>query len=117
MHSKTLFAALLVLPLAAAAQDPQFINPPGLSQPKGYTHVVVVPELESNLREVIATVLAQSVTLDYYDEDAQAILDRARPFLRLPVASGRNRAAVPSVTPPVTRRGWSGTVAAYLRRR
>jgi enamine deaminase RidA (YjgF/YER057c/UK114 family) len=43
MHLKALFATLFVLPLAAAAQDPQFINPPGLSQPKGYTHVVVVP--------------------------------------------------------------------------
>lgn len=43
MHLKTLFATLLVLPLAVAAQSPQFINPPGLSQPKGYTHVVVVP--------------------------------------------------------------------------
>jgi uncharacterized Rmd1/YagE family protein len=37
---------------------------------------VVVPELEENTLEVIATVLAQSVSIDYYDEDAQAILDR-----------------------------------------
>lgn len=37
---------------------------------------VVVPELEANTIEVIATVLAQSVSIDYYDEDAQAILDR-----------------------------------------
>ncbi|WP_250623154.1 RidA family protein [Pinirhizobacter soli] len=43
MHSKILLATLLVLPLAAAAQAPQFVNPPGLSRPAGYTHVVVVP--------------------------------------------------------------------------
>jgi uncharacterized Rmd1/YagE family protein len=37
---------------------------------------VVVPELGDSSLEVIATVLAQSVAIDYYDEDAQAILDR-----------------------------------------
>jgi uncharacterized Rmd1/YagE family protein len=37
---------------------------------------VVVPELGPSTIEVIATVLAQSVSIDYYDEDAQAILDR-----------------------------------------
>ena len=37
---------------------------------------VVVPELGSSTLEVIATVLAQSVCIDYYDEDAQAILNR-----------------------------------------
>ena len=37
---------------------------------------VVVPELGQNTLEVIAMVVAQSVTIDYYDEDAQAILDR-----------------------------------------
>jgi len=37
---------------------------------------VVVPELGPSTIEVIAMVLAQSVTIDYYDEDAQAILDR-----------------------------------------
>jgi required for meiotic nuclear division protein 1 len=37
---------------------------------------VVVPELDGSTREVIATVLAQSVSIDYYDEDAQGILDR-----------------------------------------
>ena len=37
---------------------------------------VVVPELGDNTLEVIAMVLAQSVSIDYYDEDAQAILDR-----------------------------------------
>lgn len=37
---------------------------------------VVVPELGGSTLEVIAMVLAQSVTIDYYDEDAQAILDR-----------------------------------------
>jgi uncharacterized Rmd1/YagE family protein len=37
---------------------------------------VVVPELGPSTLEVISMVLAQSVTIDYYDEDAQAILDR-----------------------------------------
>jgi len=37
---------------------------------------VVVPELGPITLEVIATVLAQSVSIDYYDEDAQSILDR-----------------------------------------
>jgi uncharacterized Rmd1/YagE family protein len=37
---------------------------------------VVVPELGPSTLEVICMVLAQSVTIDYYDEDAQAILDR-----------------------------------------
>jgi uncharacterized Rmd1/YagE family protein len=37
---------------------------------------VVVPELGDTTLEVIAMVLAQSVSIDYYDEDAQAILDR-----------------------------------------
>jgi uncharacterized Rmd1/YagE family protein len=37
---------------------------------------VVVPEIAPSTMEVIAMVLAQSITIDYYDEDAQAILDR-----------------------------------------
>jgi uncharacterized Rmd1/YagE family protein len=37
---------------------------------------VVVPELGESTLAVIAMVLAQSVSIDYYDEDAQAILDR-----------------------------------------
>ncbi len=37
---------------------------------------VVVPELGPSTLEVIAMVLAQSVSIDYYDEDAQAILDK-----------------------------------------
>jgi uncharacterized Rmd1/YagE family protein len=37
---------------------------------------VVVPELGSSTRAVIAYVLAQSAAIDYYDEDVQAILDR-----------------------------------------
>jgi uncharacterized Rmd1/YagE family protein len=37
---------------------------------------VVVPELGPSTLEVVAMVLAQSVSIDYYDEDAQAILDR-----------------------------------------
>ncbi|HEY4146766.1 RidA family protein [Pinirhizobacter sp.] len=43
MHLKIVLATLLILPFAAAAQDAQFINPPGLSKPMGYTHVVVAP--------------------------------------------------------------------------
>ena len=37
---------------------------------------VVVPELGESTLEVIAMVLAQSVSIDYYDEDTQGILDR-----------------------------------------
>jgi uncharacterized Rmd1/YagE family protein len=37
---------------------------------------VVVPEIGPSTFEVIAMVLAQSVSIDYYDEDAQAILDQ-----------------------------------------
>lgn len=37
---------------------------------------VVVPDVDSITLDVIATVLAQSVAIDYYDEDVQAILDR-----------------------------------------
>jgi uncharacterized Rmd1/YagE family protein len=37
---------------------------------------VVVPELGPATFDVIAMVLAQSASIDYYDEDAQAILDR-----------------------------------------
>jgi uncharacterized Rmd1/YagE family protein len=37
---------------------------------------VVVPMLGPSTLEVIAMVLAQSVSIDYYDEDAQGILDR-----------------------------------------
>ena len=36
----------------------------------------IVQELSPAAIEVIATVLAQSVSIDYYDEDVQAILDR-----------------------------------------
>jgi uncharacterized Rmd1/YagE family protein len=37
---------------------------------------VIVPALTPATIEVVATVLAQSAALDYYDEDIQAILDR-----------------------------------------
>jgi len=37
---------------------------------------VVVPELTPAALDVIAYILAQSVSLDYYDEDMQAVLDR-----------------------------------------
>jgi len=44
-----LLVAVLALPLApsrlpAQASGPRFINPPGLSRPTGYTHVVVSPD-------------------------------------------------------------------------
>ena len=39
--------------------------------------------------EVIATVLAQSVAIDYYDEDAQAILDRLATLARGVAQKGR----------------------------
>ena len=44
-----LLVAALALPLAPAhlraqAPGPRFINPPGLSRPTGYTHVVVSPD-------------------------------------------------------------------------
>jgi required for meiotic nuclear division protein 1 len=37
---------------------------------------VVVPQIASGALDVIATVIAQSVAIDYYDEDVQEILDR-----------------------------------------
>jgi len=37
---------------------------------------VVVSDVDATTLDVIATVLAQSVAIDYYDEDVQAILDR-----------------------------------------
>lgn len=37
---------------------------------------VVVPAIDTTSMAVIATVLAQSVCIDYYDEDVQSILDR-----------------------------------------
>ena len=41
-----LMALLLLVPGSTAAQGvaPQFLNPPGLSKPTGYTHVVVAPD-------------------------------------------------------------------------
>jgi len=37
---------------------------------------VVVPDVAPTIIDVIATVLAQSAAIDYYDEDVQAILDK-----------------------------------------
>lgn len=37
---------------------------------------VVIPMMTPETMEVVATVLAQSASLDYYDEDLEAILDR-----------------------------------------
>ena len=50
---------------------------------------VVVPDLGPSTLEVIATVLAQSVSLDYYDEDAQAILDRLAETAAVVAKKGR----------------------------
>jgi uncharacterized Rmd1/YagE family protein len=50
---------------------------------------VVVPELGPSTFEVIATVLAQSVSIDYYDEDAQAILDKLAGMAAEVAHSGR----------------------------
>jgi enamine deaminase RidA (YjgF/YER057c/UK114 family) len=49
VHLTTSFAALLAVTAPAAAQDgssapvtgPRYVNPPGLTRPSGYTHVVV----------------------------------------------------------------------------
>jgi 2-iminobutanoate/2-iminopropanoate deaminase len=38
------FSVSLCASLAYAQQGPRFINPPGLSKPTGYTHVVVAPD-------------------------------------------------------------------------
>ena len=38
----TLAAAILLFPLSSTSHDLQFKNPPGLSKPNGYTHVVIV---------------------------------------------------------------------------
>ena len=44
MHRLSTLAFLaLALPVTAAAQERQFINPPGLPKVTGYSHMVVVP--------------------------------------------------------------------------
>lgn len=50
---------------------------------------VVVPQIASSTFDVIATVLAQSVAIDYYDEDVQEILDRIGDVARDVARSGR----------------------------
>lgn len=50
---------------------------------------VVVPEIAAGTLDVIATVLAQSVAIDYYDEDVQAILDRIADVAREVATKGR----------------------------
>lgn len=52
---------------------------------------VIVPVMDSSTLSVIATVLAQSVSIDYYDEDAQAILDRIGAIAAEVAALGRPR--------------------------
>jgi required for meiotic nuclear division protein 1 len=50
---------------------------------------VVVPEIVSSVLDVIATILAQSVAIDYYDEDVQAILDKIGDVAREVAFKGR----------------------------
>ncbi|MEZ4299561.1 MAG: RMD1 family protein [Polyangiaceae bacterium] len=50
---------------------------------------VRVPGLTSMVYEVIATVIAQSVSLDYFDEDVQATLDRIHAIARRVAETGR----------------------------
>lgn len=50
---------------------------------------VVVPQIASSALDVLATVLAQSVALDYYDEDVQQILDRIGDVARDVARKGR----------------------------
>lgn len=48
---------------------------PGAAVEVGFDRVVV-PMIASSTLDVIATVISQSVAIDYYDEDVQEILDR-----------------------------------------
>ena len=50
---------------------------------------VVVPAIATSSLDVIATVLAQSVAIDYYDEDVQAILNRIGDVAREVASKGR----------------------------
>lgn len=50
---------------------------------------VVVPQIATSALDVLATVLAQSVALDYYDEDVQQILDRIGEVAREVARKGR----------------------------
>lgn len=52
---------------------------------------VIVPAVNHETLTVIAYVLAQSVSIDYYDEDAQAILDRIGAIAAEVAALGRPR--------------------------
>ncbi len=52
---------------------------------------IVVPALSPTFAEVIATVLAQSVSLDYYDEDVEAILRRVGAIASDVARDGRPR--------------------------
>jgi uncharacterized Rmd1/YagE family protein len=61
---------------------------PGASVEVGFDRVVV-PEIASSSLDVIATVLAQSVAIDYYDEDVQEILDRIGHVARAVARKGR----------------------------
>lgn len=61
---------------------------PGASIEVGFDRVVV-PEIASGTLDVIATVLAQSVVIDYYDEDVQAILDKIGDVAREVASKGR----------------------------
>ncbi len=52
---------------------------------------VIVPRVDHEALTVIAYVLAQSVSIDYYDEDAQAILDRIGAIAAEVATQGRPR--------------------------
>lgn len=51
---------------------------------------VVVPKIAASTLDVIATVLAQSVAIDYYDEDVQQILNRIGDVARDVARRGRH---------------------------
>lgn len=67
---------------------------PGAPVEVGFDRVVV-PEITASALDVIATVLAQSAAIDYYDEDVQDILDRigdvAREVARKGQTPGKTR--------------------------
>src|SRR3954462_6268413 len=44
MCMRVAFLSLILCSLLHAQQGPKFINPPGLTKPAGYTHVVVAPD-------------------------------------------------------------------------
>lgn len=61
---------------------------PGAAVEVGFDRVVV-PQIASSTLDVIATVISQSVAIDYYDEDVQEILDRIGDVAREVAQRGR----------------------------